>query len=54
MSSDVAVLVDCVRSGVASAAASCEQVLAGGVVRERYDALLARVPEAIIATGVAS
>ena len=31
-----------------------QQVLAGGVVRERYDALLARVPEAIIATGVAS
>lgn len=54
MSNDVAVLIDCVRSGVASAAASCEQVLAGGVVRERYDALLARVPEAIIATGVAS
>lgn len=28
------------RSGVAAASASCEQVLAGGIVRERYEALV--------------
>lgn len=32
-------------SGVASAAASCEQVLAGGVSRSRYDELLPKVHE---------
>lgn len=52
LSDDFTDIVDCARSGVASAAASCEQVLAGGVVRERYVELLAQVPEAIIAMGV--
>ena len=51
---DIADVVEAVRSGVASAAASCEQVLAGGVSRERYTQLLAQVPDAIVATGVAS
>jgi len=52
MSEDFATIVEAARSGVACAAASCEQVLAGGVVRERYSELLSRVPEAVIATGV--
>ena len=51
---DFADIAESVRSGVASAAASCEQVLAGGVSRDRYAQLLTQVPEAIVATGVAS
>lgn len=47
-------ILECVRSGVASAAASCEQVLAGGVSADRYRELLTQVPGAIVATGVAS
>jgi 1-phosphofructokinase family hexose kinase len=54
MKEDLSAIVQAVRSGVASAAASCEQVLAGGVVRARYSELLSRVPDADIATGVAS
>jgi 1-phosphofructokinase family hexose kinase len=54
MKEDLSAIVEAVRSGVASAAASCEQVLAGGVVRARYSELLSRVPDADIATGVAS
>lgn len=54
MNEDFATIVEAVRSGVACAAASCEQVLAGGVVRARYSELLSRVPDAVIATGVAS
>jgi 1-phosphofructokinase family hexose kinase len=54
MSDDFTSIVESVRSGVASAAASCEQVLAGGVVRERYEELRARVPEAVLASGVTS
>ena len=52
LSSGVVDIVEAVRSGVASAAASCEQVLAGGVERDRYAELLTQVPEAIVATGV--
>lgn len=54
MREDLADIVACVRSGVASAAASCERVLAGGVDRDRYTSLLAQVPDAVIASGVAS
>lgn len=42
---DESAWVQAVASGVASAAASCEQVLAGGVERSRYDELLPKVHE---------
>lgn len=42
---DEAAWVQAAASGVASAAASCEQVLAGGVIRARYDELLSKVHE---------
>lgn len=54
LSDDFADIVAAVRSGVACAAASCEQVLAGGVDPNRYAELLAVVPEPVVATGVAS
>ena len=54
LSTDFTEIVEAVRAGVASAAASCEQVLAGGVDPVRYLELLALTAEPIVASGVAS